>query len=730
MPPKSKPLVVELPKKRKRKQEDDEDDEENEEEEEIKSKRTKRAVPSSTKTKNTKVKKAKAKSSEKKSKSSSAKSKSAPNAAKKSSKSKQPKKLERLEEARKAYKWWEAPSLAKNRNWNSLEHPGVLFPPSYVRHNVPFKYDGQVVPLNSEQEEIVSFYAAMPDDGLQLGNPKTRPVFQKNFFDDFKEILGNGSVIKKFEKCDFSLIRQHLENKKNLKKAATDEEKLEVKLQKEVLSLKFGYALIDGRIEKMGNYNMEPPGLFRGRGEHPKTGKLKKRCFSESVNLNLSEDACVPKCNLPGHAWNSVQHDPAVTWLCSWNENVQNQTKYVMLAASSSFKGKSDLEKYAKAIRLKKCIEKVRRDYTEKLKSQDLAERQLGTAMWVIDKLALRVGGEKGEDEADTVGCCSLRVEHFKFQADNTSYELELEFFGKDSMLFKQTISFSTYGDIGKRVYNNIKSFCKGKPEDADVFETLVPAILNKHLNSLMPGLSAKVFRTYNASVTLEEKLPTAEELDGLSIQDKITRYNAANREVAILCNHQRTVSKATEVMFENLNEKLATMKEQLNDLVKWKELAKKSKESKIPLKDDDKDATEKIQAMIQAATKKKETAKTDEQKLQGANELEAAKALLKQESKKRFVDKHMYKQAPSETSIENRIQKWNEDIRKLEVDIRNRDENKEVALGTSKINYMDPRISVAWCKRCEIPIDKVFAKTLRDKFNWAMAVTPEWKFE
>jgi hypothetical protein len=26
----------------------------------------------------------------------------------------------------------------------------------------------------------------------------------------------------------------------------------------------------------MGNYNMEPPGLFRGRGEHPRTGALKK----------------------------------------------------------------------------------------------------------------------------------------------------------------------------------------------------------------------------------------------------------------------------------------------------------------------------------------------------------------------------------------------------------------------------------------------------------------------
>jgi hypothetical protein len=45
------------------------------------------------------------------------------------------------------------------------------------------------------------------------------------------------------------------------------------------------------------------------------------------------------------------------------------------------------------------------------------------------------------------------------------------------------------------------------------------------------------------------------------------------------------------------------------------------------------------------------------------------------------------------------------------------------------QINYMDPRITVAWCKRNEVPIEKVFSKTLRDKFNWAMAVEPEWEF-
>ena len=31
------------------------------------------------------------------------------------------------------------------------------------------------------------------------------------------------------------------------------------------------------------------------------------------------------------------------------------------------------------------------------------------------------------------------------------------------------------------------------------------------------------------------------------------------------------------------------------------------------------------------------------------------------------------------------------------------KDETKCVSLGTSKINYNDPRITVAWCKRHEV---------------------------
>ena len=83
--------------------------------------------------------------------------------------------------------------------WRKLEHPGVLFAPPYVRHGVPLLYDGKEAELTDEQEEIASFYAAMPDDGPQFGNPKTRNVFQDNIMAEFfEEALPTGNVLNKF----------------------------------------------------------------------------------------------------------------------------------------------------------------------------------------------------------------------------------------------------------------------------------------------------------------------------------------------------------------------------------------------------------------------------------------------------------------------------------------------------------------------------------------------------
>ena len=56
----------------------------------------------------------------------------------------------------------------------------------------------------------------------------------------------------------------------------------------------------------------------------------------------------------------------------------------------------------------------------------------------------------------------------------------------------------------------------------------------------------------------------------------------------------------------------------------------------------------------------------------------------------------------------------------------RTQQENKEIALGTSKLNYLDPRISVAWCKKWEVPIEKIYNKSQREKFAWAIDMADE----
>jgi len=66
------------------------------------------------------------------------------------------------------------------------------------------------------------------------------------------------------------------------------------------------------------------------------------------------------------------------------------------------------------------------------------------------------------------------------------------------------------------------------------------------------------------------------------------------------------------------------------------------------------------------------------------------------------------------------------EQYTKLEMTMTDKEENKEIALGTSKLNYLDPRISIAWCKRNDVPNDKIYSKTQREKFQWAIDMTEE----
>jgi DNA topoisomerase-1 len=288
---------------------------------------------------------------------------------------------------------------------------------------------------------------------------------------------------------------------------------------------------------------------------------------------------------------------------------------------------------------------------------------------------------------------------------------------------------------LGVQVYNNFKLFCKNKKPTDEVFDSLTPTTLNAHLKNFMDGLSAKVFRTYNASKTLQDELLKAEQSSHwkrLSPAEKVAEYNNANRQVAILCNHQRSVSKAQETQLENIGEKINTLKKQktvLKKILKVINEGDESKIKKIPLRKDEKKEKEKVDKAIEKARKMKNQAKTNEEKIAATEFDEKVKQMKRDLTKMKFEQAHLWDKTPTKDQVSKKITNWSEKIAKMEMTLKHKDDNKEVSLGTSKINYMDPRITVAWCKRNEVPIEKVFSKTLRDKFNWAAVVPPDWEF-
>lgn len=582
------------------------------------------------------------------------------------------KKKVKEEEEEHIWKWWEDMSKHDGMDkWKTLEHNGPVFPPDYepLPNNVRFYYNNKAVKLSPLAEEVAGFYGRMLDHEYT-----SKDVFNKNFFKDWRKTMTNEErdLITDLKLCNFKEIDVYYKEQSEKRKAMTKEEKLELKKQNEEITLKYGFCLLDGHKQKIGNFRIEPPGLFRGRGEHPKMGKLKKRVQPEDIIINIGDKAKVPPPPA-GHKWKEVKNDKTVSWLASWTENIMGNVKYIMLNPSSKLKSIKDFEKYEKARKLKEEVGGIRAQYRADFKSREMVVRQRAVALYFIDKLALRAGNEKEEGEtADTVGCCSLRVEHIQLhdEKDGKQYVVDFDFLGKDSIRYSNSVA------VEKRVYKNLKHFIQGKSPNDDLFDRLNTSSLNKHLASLMEDLTAKVFRTYNASQTLQNQLNELTK-SGMTEPELLLAYNRANRSVAVLCNHQRAVPKTFDKQMENLE-------------VKIKEKKKTIKETKKLYKEAKGDAKDKL---------KKKLKTLDDQ------------------------------------------------LKKLEVQRVDKEENKQIALGTSKLNYLDPRISVAWyvltaclttvtnfyscrCKKWNVKIEKIYNKTQRDKFRWAIEMAgPEYQF-
>lgn len=648
-------------------------------------------------------------------------------------------KKEDSEDADGGYKWWEDENFGEGEErWQTLEHAGVIFPPPYepLPSYVKLYYDGKQVDLPPLAEEVAGYFAAMIDT-----DHAKNPVFQQNFFNDFLQVLeesgGCNVAIKEFEKCDFSKMAAFFEKQREEKKAMTKQEKQRLKEEKEKLEEPYRTCLMDGRRENVGNFRVEPPGLFRGRGAHPKTGKFKRRVYPEDITLNLGEGAPIPAAP-EGHSWGAIRHDKTVVWLAMWRENISDTFKYVKLAANSSIKGISDMKKFETARKLKDHIQRIRADYSKMLKDQFMQNRQIATATYLIDIFALRAGGEKGEDEADTVGCCSLRYEHVTLKPPN---KVIFDFLGKDSIRFYQEV------EVDRQVFKNLRIFKKEpKGPGDDMFDRITPTILNKHLQNYMKGLTAKVFRTYNASKTMQDQMDLITN-EG-TVAEKVVKYNAANRTVAILCNHQRTVSKNHEVGVKRINDKIKECEWQKIRLKKMiLDIDEKAIKKEPKYFEELDDLTKEEQAVIveRVIDRQKDQAEKKWNRDNEKRKMEKQELLTKEdlqekldkiaETRKQYLEeiktgKVEATKGATVALLKNKIETVENRITNTSYQLKDKEDNSEVSLGTSKLNYIDPRLTVVFAKKFNVPIEKLFTKTLRDKFNWAIESTDEnWRF-
>ena len=482
----------------------------------------------------------------------------------------------------------EAVITTARAKWQTLEHKGVAFPPEYQPRGITIIIRGDELVLNQDLEEIVYAWAKKKDTHYVQD-----PIFQQNFLSDLQKILPERHRNITINDIDFSMAYQLADEERSMKerekeryKTLPKDQKKSIaqarKLERERLKAIYGKAVVDGIEVDVANWLVEPPGLFMGRGQHPMRGRWKPRVRPQDVTLNLGENAPVPEGN-----WKAIVHDHSSTWLATWMESLTGKRKYVWLHDSAALRQENDKAKYDKA---KKLAEREGKVHREVMRRMIKGDGKVATVAYLILKLAMRVGDEKDPEEADTVGASTLRVEHIAFPQINSSQVIEFNFLGKDSVPWQKRLEVNT--EDTQALYDNLKNFMQGKKPSDQIFDSINSRKVNAFLQQIMPGLTAKVFRTCIATRIVQTQLSKLNVDKNSPEAQKIYAAKKANLEAAITCNHKKgidpknpTARKALEKFEESINKKNEAIARLKADIAakNWKTgLQKKLLEEKI----------------------------------------------------------------------------------------------------------------------------------------------------
>ncbi len=424
----------------------------------------------------------------------------------------------------------------------TLRHNGVLLPKVEFK-GFRIKFKGKTIKLNPKQENMAVSWVR------KLGTPYVEDSrFENNFFKDFLEALGINERADPKE-FDFSEIIQWVDDERTKKEMMSREERKKLaekrKRNRERNKERYGYAIVDGQRIEVANYTVEPASIFMGRGKHPLRGSWKRPIRRDEITLNLSPDAPIPNGK-----WKEIVWQPDSMWIVKWDDPIGGKEKYVWVAENTPLKQVREKEKFDFANKLGRKIEKLRSHIDSNLTSDDLKRRKIATVCYLIDILKLRVGDEKEEDEADTIGATTLRAEHIKFQDRNA---IHFNFLGKDSIRFTGTLK------APPKVYENLNEFIKSSK--STIFNGVRSENVNAFLSEAVNGVSAKVFRTYYATDAVGNFLSETKVPKCSPDWKKKEVLIMANLEAAILLNHKKALPKNFRKTLEKRENRLKELK-------------------------------------------------------------------------------------------------------------------------------------------------------------------------
>ncbi len=610
------------------------------------------------------------------------------------------------------------------RNWSltkieQLIHNGVLL--SEIPYlGLSIVINGEAHKLTEKQEQMAIAWVRK----LSTVYVEDK-IFRKNYFKDFGEELGDASLTD--ANIDFSEVMAYVAKQKEIRDAKTKEQKKqereERKAAREQLKEKYGTATLDGAQVEISNYTAEPSSIFMGRGEHPMRGKWKEGPSKANIVLNLS-----PEAPRPEGEWMKIIWEPECLWIAKWTDKLSGKTKYVWLSDTTPIKQDREIEKYDKANLVGDNLETIRKEILSAISGSDKRKRKIATACYIIDHLNIRVGDEKDEDEADTIGATTLRPEHVKING----LTIVFKFLGKDSVQWLKEGEFpEIFVNSLQELIDEAKESGEKKPQ---IFSHIGSSQVNAFFDEVVNGLTAKVFRTYHATTVVQNFLEKSDVDPADPDFAKKEVAVMANREAAEVCTHKKQEPKNWETRIEKFSVRKGKGQERIqkakNNQIKREERLEEIKGNlklrKKQVKEQEKflDQTKEDLAVIRSMAT---NFATQREKDRHKNALVKAKKKIETVKKKVIAAEKRVETAKSQVvrgknsvgTAKERVYKAKLAFKKIESQEKISKETKTWNLGTSLKSYIDPRVYYDWGKEVDYDWRNYYSNTLQKKFSW-----------